>query len=108
MRNQFYWKADLSKVDTVVLIWYDQLNLIVWPEDVHKNKKPLLFIESKDRFDKIPYRKQKIAFYISIMQYFVQGGAAKGHKVYYILTKQSLDNELKNLLIPALISRCVS
>ena len=98
MRNQFYGKADLSKVDSVVLIWYDQLNLTVWPEDVHKNKKPLLFIESTDWFDKIPYHKQKIAFHISTMRHFAQECAAKGHKVYYILTKQSLENELKNLL----------
>ena len=96
--NQFYGKEDLAGVDSVVLIWYDQLNLDAWPKDIQDSRKRLLFIESTDWFDKIPYHKQKIAFHISTLRHFAMECSGKGHKVYYILTNESLDKELKNLL----------
>ncbi len=96
--NPFYVKEDLSEVDSVALIWYDQLNSDVWSKDIRDCKKPLLFIESTGWFNELPYHKQKIAFHLSTLRHSVMECYGKKHKVYYILTIEKLDNELKNLL----------
>jgi len=96
--KQLMGKEDLTGIDSVVLIGYDQLNLDTWPDEISDTKKPLLFIELSAWFHKIPYHKQKIAFHMSAFRHFAMECSQKRHNVYYILTKESMGSELKNLL----------
>ncbi len=91
-------KGNPSEYSKVVFILHDQLNLEVWPDWVKVEKPLLIFVESKEKGESLPYHKKKLIYLLSSMRHFALECHEEGYPVFYHSTKQHYDGALKDIL----------
>lgn len=106
MKNRLYLseidkkipKPDVSGYQKAVFILHDQLNLDVWPGWVKEEKPLLIFIESKEKGESLPYHKKKLIYVLSSMRHFALDCFEAGYPVLYQSTEKHYDDSLDKLL----------
>lgn len=91
-------RPDLNSHQKAVFILHDQLNLAAWPEWIKQEKPLLIFIESKQKGESLPYHKQKLTYVLSSMRHFAIECADTGFDVLYYSTKGLYDDGLREIL----------
>ena len=87
-------KPVISNHLKAVFILHDQLNLDAWPDWVKEEKPLLVFIESKEKGESLPYHKKKLIYLLSSMRHFALECADIGFPVLYHSTKGHYDDGL--------------
>ncbi|MEQ8524946.1 cryptochrome/photolyase family protein [Gracilimonas sp.] len=90
--------VDFDQHKTAVFILHDQLNLDVWPGWIREEKPLLIFIESAEKGNSLPYHKKKLIYLLSSMRHFALGCSEEGFPVYYHSTQKHYDDGLKEIL----------
>ena len=95
--------SNLSKTNPleyreVYLVWHDQLCVDNFPASVKEEKPLLLFIESVQRVNQIPYHKKKLVFLYSAMRHFALECEKMGFSVYYHSTSDDYASSIIDLL----------
>jgi len=91
-------KLDVSGHEKAVFILHDQLNLDVWPDWVKKEKPFLIFIESKEKGESLPYHKKKLIYVLSSMRHFALDYFDAGYPVMYHSIEKHYENGLEEIL----------
>ncbi|MDR9409302.1 MAG: cryptochrome/photolyase family protein, partial [Balneolaceae bacterium] len=81
--DQTIHKPNLNSFDKAIFILHDQLNLEAWPDWIKKEKPLLIFIESKEKGESLPYHKQKLTYVLSSMRHFAIECTESGFNVLY-------------------------
>ena len=90
--------VDFDRHKKAVFILHDQLNLDVWPSWIREEKPLLIFIESAEKGNALPYHKKKLIYLLSSMRHFAVECAEDGFPVYYHSTQRHYDNGLQGIL----------
>jgi len=96
--DQNIQQPDLSSHQRAVFILHDQLNLNAWPEWVREEKPLLIFIESFQKGNSIPYHKKKLVYVLSSMRHFALECSDQGFPVAYHSSKNHYDEALIEIL----------
>ncbi|MCG2588896.1 cryptochrome/photolyase family protein [Rhodohalobacter sulfatireducens] len=96
--DQTIHKPNLNSFDKAIFILHDQLNLEAWPDWIKKEKPLLIFIESKEKGESLPYHKQKLTYVLSSMRHFAIECTESGFNVLYHSTEGHYDDGLSAIL----------
>lgn len=91
-------QPDLSTAKIILFILHDQLNLQVFPEDLLEADPVLLFIESEEKGNSLPYHKKKLTYVLSSQRHFAVSCAQQGYKVCYHATKGHYDTGIREVM----------
>lgn len=91
-------KPDITKHKSAIFILNDQLNLEVWPEWIKDEKPLLIFIESQEKGESLPYHKKKLIYVLSSMRHFALECFMNGYPVLYESTEKHYNDSLKTIL----------
>lgn len=93
--------VDLNEHPKAVFILHDQLNLDAWPSWIRNEKPLLIFMESAEKGNSLPYHKKKLIYLLSSMRHFALECAEKGFPIYYHSTQNHYEDGLKEILSKA-------
>lgn len=96
--DQTIEKPDLKAFEKAVFILHDQLNLDAWPDWVREEKPLLIFMESREKGESLPYHKMKLTYVLSSMRHFALECVESRFEVLYHSTKGHYDDGLKEIL----------
>tara|TARA_R110000868_G_scaffold259361_1_gene517118 strand:- start:18921 stop:20489 length:1569 start_codon:yes stop_codon:yes gene_type:complete len=91
-------KSDLANYSKAVFVLHDQLNLEAWPDWVKEEKPLLIFIESKEKGESLPYHKKKLIYLLSSMRHFALECNEAGYPVFYHSINKHYDSGLDRIL----------
>ena len=91
-------KPDPKTHQKAVFILHDQLNLDVWPDWIYEEKPLLIFMESKEKRESLPYHKMKLTYVLSSMRHFALECSESGFDVHYHSTNGHYDDGLRDSL----------
>jgi len=91
-------RPDIGDREKCVFILHDQLNLKAWPDWVREEKPLLVFIESFEKGNSLPYHKKKLMYVLSSMRHFALDCYEQDFPVLYLSDKRHYDLVLQELL----------
>lgn len=106
MENRSYLKevdavinqTDPGDYDRAVFIMQDQINMDVWPEWIRDEKPLLIFIESFQDQNELPFHKKRLIYLLSSMRHFTVECHKAGFPVYYQSVESHFEVELDQIL----------
>jgi deoxyribodipyrimidine photolyase-related protein len=90
--------VDITEHGRAVFILHDQLNLETFPSWIREEKPLLIFIESFEKGNALPYHKKKLIYLLSSMRHFALECAEDGFPVHYHSSKKHYDDGFKEIL----------
>ena len=91
-------KPNPNSFEKAVFILHDQLNLEAWPDWIKEEKPLLIFIESREKGESLPYHKQKLTYVLSSMRHFAIECFDKGFDILYHSSEGHYDDGLREIL----------
>lgn len=91
-------RPDVRKHPECLLILHDQLNVSKFPQEILARKPVLIFIESFEKGNSLPYHKHKLTYVLSSQRHFALECHAQGFPVCYHSTKGHYDDGLQEVL----------
>ncbi len=94
-------RPDVLAKENILFILHDQLNLSAFPDEILHDRPVLLFIESAEKANSLPYHKKKLTYVLSSQRHFAIECAKQGYEVYYHATRGHYDDGLQEIMTEA-------